>query len=114
MRCGKLAEEPDVGARFAGRLDGLLRELDEVVAVGALNVGVFEERGGGQNVVGVVGGVSEEQLVDDGEEVGARQAARDGVVIGRNGAGVGVVDEEGVYRRAVGVRCFASALSRVR
>ncbi len=93
---GELAEEPDVGARFAGRLDGLLRELHKVVAVGALNVGVLEEGGGGQHVVGVVGGVGEEELVDDGEEIGAREAAAHGVLVGRDRAGVGVVDEEGV------------------
>ncbi len=66
----ELAEEPDVGARFAGRLDGLLGELHEVVAVGALNVGVFEEGCGGENVVGVVGGVGEEQIMNHGEQVG--------------------------------------------
>ena len=98
---GELAEEPDVGAGFAGWLDGLLGELDEVVAVGALNVGVFEEGGGGEDVVGVVGGVGKEELVDDGEEVVAGKAAADGVLIGRDGGGVGVVDKEGMDGRAV-------------
>jgi hypothetical protein len=95
-----LAEEPHIGARFAGRLDGLLRELDEVVAVGSLNVSVFEESGGRQNVVGVVGGVGKEQFVDHGEEIGARQATAHGVLVGCYSAGVGVVDEEGVDGRA--------------
>ena len=70
------------------------------MAVGALNVGVFEEGGGGEDVVGVVGGVGKEEVVDDGEEVGAGEAAADGVLVGSDGAGVGVVDEEGVDGRA--------------
>ena len=51
------------------------RELHVVVTVGALDVVVLEECRGGQDDVGVVGGVGEELLVDDGEEIGARQAA---------------------------------------
>ena len=98
---GEIRKEAHVGAGFAGRLDSLRGELDEVVAVGALNVGVFEEGGGGQNVVGVVGGVVEEEIVDDGEEVVAEEAALDGVVVGSDGAGIGVVDEERVDARAV-------------
>ena len=55
----------------------------------------------GQDVVGVVGGVVEEEIVDDGEEVVAQKAPLDGVVVGSNGAGVGVVDEERVDAWAV-------------
>ena len=76
MRWAELGEEPDVGARFAQRLDGLVRDLHVVVAVGALHVVVFEKRGGGEQDVGVVGGVSEELFVDDREQIRARHAAQ--------------------------------------
>jgi hypothetical protein len=71
------------------------------VAVCALNVGVLQESGRGQDVVGVIGGVGEEELVDDGEEVGAGEAAAHGVLVGSDGAGVGVVDEESVDGRSI-------------
>jgi hypothetical protein len=66
------------------------------VAVGALDVLVLEEGGCGQDDVGVVGGVGKELLVDDGEEAGAGEAAEDGLLVGCDGRGVGVVDEERV------------------
>jgi hypothetical protein len=76
------------------------------VSVGALNVGVLEERGRGQDVVGVVGGVGEKLLVDHGKEIVARQAAAHGVVIRRHRAGIRVVDKQRMHRRAVGFFLF--------
>ena len=64
-----------------------------VVAVGALEVGVLEERGGGEHDVGIVGSIGPELLVHDGEEVRAGHAAQNRVLVGRDGAGIGVVDE---------------------
>jgi antitoxin (DNA-binding transcriptional repressor) of toxin-antitoxin stability system len=82
-------------------VDGLLGELYVVVAVSALDVLVLEEGGCGEDDVGVVGGVSEELLVDDGEEIGAREAAQYGRLVGSDGRGVGVVDKKRVDRGAV-------------
>ena len=97
---GEAGEEAGVGAGFAERGDGGLVDLCEEVAVGALDVLELEEGGRGEDEVGVVGGVGEELLVDDGEEVVAREAAEDVVLVGRDGGGVAVVDEEGVDGRA--------------
>jgi hypothetical protein len=99
----QLAKEPHVGARFAGRLDGLPGKLHEVMAVRALNVSVLKERGRWQNVVGVVGCVGKKQLVDHGEKVRPRQPSTDGVLVGGNSAGIRVVDEERVHGRPVGL-----------
>ena len=65
-----------------------------VVTVGALDVGVLEKCSGGEHDVGVVGGVGPELLVHDGEEIRARHAAEHGILIGCDGGGVRVVDEE--------------------
>ncbi len=71
------------------------------MAVGSLHVLVLEEGGGGEQDVGVVGGVGEELLVDDGEEVGLRHSAQDLGLVGRDGGGVRVVDEERLHWRVV-------------
>ena len=73
------------------------------MAVCALNVSVLEECGGGENEVGVVGGVGKEEIVDHGEEIGTRESADHGVAVGGDRAGVGVVDEERVDGRAAAV-----------
>ena len=91
-------EHVDIGAGFAEGGDGLVGDLGEEVAVGAHDVFGFEEGGGGEDDVGVVGGVGEELLVDDGEEVVAAEAGEDACGVGRDGGGVAVVDEEGVDR----------------
>src|SRR3954453_5474414 len=59
----KLTEEPHVRPRLAEGFDGLVRKLHEVVSVRALDIGVLEERSCGQDVIGVIGGVSEKLLV---------------------------------------------------
>ena len=91
---GELAEEPHVGARFAERFDGLVGELHKIVAVCALDVGVLEERGCGQDILGEIGRIGEELVVDYREEVRALKAAHHGIMVGRYGARVGVVHEE--------------------
>ena len=58
------------------------------MAVGSLDVLVFEESGGGEHDVGVVGGVGEELLVDDGEEIRARHALQDLCLIRCDGGGI--------------------------
>ena len=66
---GRREDLPDA----ARLLQAMGSELHVVVTVGALDVLVLEEGGCGEEDVGVVGGVGEELLVDDGEEVVAEQ-----------------------------------------
>lgn len=76
-----------------GRDDGS-GALDGVVAVGVVEVFALEGCGGGQDDVGVAGGVCEEALVDDGEEVFALEAAQDLVLVGGGAGGIGGIDVE--------------------
>ena len=62
------------------------------MAVGVVEVFALEGGGGGQDDVGVAGGVCEEALVDDGEEVFALEAAQDLVLVGGGAGGIGGVD----------------------
>ena len=70
------------------------------MAVAAVNVEVFELRGGGEQDVRVVRGVGLELLVDDGEEVVAFQAGEYARLIGADGGGVRIVNEECLHGRA--------------
>ena len=96
---GERAEQIDIGAAFAERLHRLVGNLEVVVAVSGLQIFVLEKGSGGQHDVGVVGGVGEELLVDDGEKIGAHQSADDFVVIGADGRRIRVVDEQRLDRR---------------
>ena len=69
------------------------------MAVGALDVCVLKKGGGGQNVVGVVGGVSEEKFVDHCEEVWPQQPAPHGILVGSHRGRVRVIDKERMNRR---------------
>ncbi len=66
-----------------------------------VEVGVLQERGGGQQDIGVVGGVGLELLQHHGEQIVAPQAAQHGVLVGRDGGGVRIVDHQGLHRRIV-------------
>ena len=101
MRCGQQAEDFDVGLRLAGRGQRGPRQLQIVVAVGEVEVGVFQERGGGQHDVGEIGGVGLELFEHHGEQIVAAQAAQHGVLIGRDGGGVRVVDHQRFHGRIV-------------
>jgi hypothetical protein len=83
---GEFTEERDVVADLAGRRDGLLRDLDEEMAVGSLHVLGLKEGRRGKEDVGVVGGVGEELLVDDGEEIVARRPRRTAFWLGATAA----------------------------
>jgi len=54
------AEQIDIGLTLAERLDGLIRYLEVVVAVGLNQVLVFEEGGRGQDDIGIIGGIRKE------------------------------------------------------
>ena len=83
-------------------------EADVEVAVGLVDVVVLERRGGRQQQVGEVRGVGLELLVDDGEQVLAREPAPHRLLVGRDRRRVRVVDEErlhGRIERRVGRGC---------
>ncbi len=90
-----------VALRLAERRDGRCVVLQVAVAVGLVQVGLFELARGRQHDVGVVGRVGHEQLVDDGEEVVALQPFDDQAGVGRGGDRVGAEDEERFDRRVV-------------
>ena len=71
---GEPAEQLRVRQRLAERRDRRPAEADVEVAVGLVDVVVLEGRRGRQHDVGEVDGVGLEQLVDDDEEVLAREA----------------------------------------
>ena len=77
------------------------RQLQVVVPVREVEVGVLQEGGRRQQDVGVVGGVGLELLEHDGEQILAAQAAQHRVLIGRDRRGVGVVDHHRLHRRIV-------------
>ena len=68
------AEHLYVRLRLAGGIERGPRQLQVVVAVGEVEVGMLQKRGGGQQDIGVIGGVVLELLQHDGEEVVAPQA----------------------------------------
>ncbi len=72
------------------------------MAVGEVEIGVFQEGGGGKQDVGVVGGVGLELFEDHGEKIVAAEAAAHGVLVRGDGGGVGVVDHQGLDGRIGG------------
>ena len=58
------------------------------MAVGEVEVGVLQEGGGGQQDIGVVGGVGLKLLEHHGEQVRSPEAAQDGVWLGAMAAGL--------------------------
>ena len=72
---GEPAENLGIRQRFAGRWKRRPRELQIVVAVGEIKIGVFEKRRRRQHDIGEIGGVGLELLQNDGEQVVAPQPA---------------------------------------
>ena len=68
------------------------------MAVAAVHVPVLQLRGGGQDVVGVVGGVGLEMLQHHGEQVFAGKALHHFARIRGHGDGVAVVDHQRLDR----------------
>ena len=73
------------------------------MAVGSVEVRVFEEGRRGQDEIGVVGGIGLELFDDDGEEVFAAQASQNRALVGYDGGGVRAVDEERLHRGIAGI-----------
>src|SRR5579884_1522287 len=79
----KLAEHLYVALRFAYRSDRLIGNLQIVVPIGLLNIFLLEESGRRQHDVGVIGGIGEELIVDDGEQIVTHESAHDIVGLAR-------------------------------
>ncbi len=98
---GQQAEDFDIAFGFAGGGQGGARQLQVIVSVGEVQVGVLQERGHGEDDVGVVRGVRLELFEHDGEQILAVQAAQYGILVRRDGGGVGVVDHHGLHGRII-------------
>jgi hypothetical protein len=92
---GETAEDFGVGQGFPGRRESGTRKLNEVVSVGAIEIGVFEEGSGGEDDVGEISGIGLELFDDYSEQILAHQTAANRVLVGRDGGRVAVVDHEG-------------------
>ena len=101
MRAARRRKTSVLGRASPGAGKSGAGELQIVVAVGEVEVGVFEESGGGQNDIGEIGGIGLELFEHDGEQIVAAQAAAHRVLIGRDGGGVGIVDHQGFHGRVV-------------
>ncbi len=75
------------------------RELQIVMAVGEVEVGVLQERRGRQQNIGVVGGVGLELFEHHGEQVLAPHAFEHQVLIRRDRCRIRVVDHQRLHRR---------------
>ena len=69
-----------------------------------MQIRLFQLRGGGQNNIGVVGGVGQKQFMDNREQVLAPQALRNLAGVRRGGRGIGA---EYVERHDRRVGCLA-------
>ena len=90
----QFAEHPGVAARLAARRHGRAIEQHIGVTVAEMHVPVLELRGGGQQVVGVVGGVGLELLEHHRKQVFACEAGHYLTRIGRDRDRVAVVDDQ--------------------
>ena len=95
---GQAAEDLGVGQALRRRGRWRAVEAQIEVAVGLEDVPMLKLGGGGQDVVGVVGGVGLEVFEDDGEEIVPHQPGQDGGLVWGDGGGVGIVDDQGFDR----------------
>ena len=100
----EFAEQGDVASGLPHRGDGLLRQLREEVPIGALNIFCLQKGRRGEQDVGVVRRIGKELFVDDGEQVFAAHSPEHIVLVGSDDGGIGVVDEQGLDRRAANSR----------
>jgi hypothetical protein len=96
---GQATEQFGVRQRLAERRDRRLVDLDVQMAVGLVDVELFHVAGGRQQDVGVVGGVGLEEVVDDGEQVVAGEAAHHLARLRGDRHRIAVVDEQRLDRR---------------
>ena len=96
---GQIPEDLAVRPCLAHRRDGRAVQQHVGMAIRDLHIPVLQLGRGGQQVVGVVGGVGLEMLQHDGEEVFAREAPHHFRRVRRDGHGVAVVDDQRLDRR---------------
>ena len=101
MRSAKARKDFNVRSALPKRFDRLVRDLQVVMSVGRLQVPVFKKCRGRQNDVRIVSRIGKKLLMDYGEQIGAPQTADHFVVVGTNGCGIGVVNEQSFDRRIV-------------
>ena len=110
---GEQAEHLHIGLRFSRRGQCRARQLQIVVPVSEIQIGVFQERGGRQQDVRVIGRAGLELLQHHGKQVVAAQPAPHQILIGRDRRRVGVVHHQRFHRRIVQGRERPSQLRHV-
>ena len=100
MRAASSRKISHVGPGLAGRRQDGPRQLQIVMPVGEVEVGVLEKSGGGQQDVGVIGGIGLDLFEHHGEQILAAQSFEHGVLIGRDRRRIRVVDDQRLDRRA--------------
>ena len=96
---GEPAEDLGVRQRFAQRRDDRFCPLQPVMAIGGVEVGVFEVRRRRQDDVAMRHAFGHRHVDADREDVIARQAAAHAVLVGMHDDRVVVVDEQRAQRR---------------
>ena len=99
---GVVEEDVEVGPGLAGGLDGLQREVDGPVDVGE-SAGLLAPERGGEDDVGELGGLGQEGVLDDEEEVRLAQDLADPRQVGHRDGRVGRDDPEEADRAGLGV-----------
>ena len=89
------------------------RELQMVMPVGEIKIGVFQERCGRQQNVGVIRGVVLKLLQHHGEQILAPHPLQHQVLIGSDGRRIGVVHHHRLHRRIVQFRQRLAQLRHV-
>ena len=91
---GQRANHLVIVAAFARRLDQLGAEDEVLVAAAAIDIVVLKKGGRRQHHVRHLRGLGHELLVDADEQIVARKAALDLVLVGRNRHRIGVLDDQ--------------------
>ena len=108
----QLAEQPHIRARLARRLDGLLRQLHEVVSVGALDIGVFQEGRCRKHVIRVIRRVVEEEIVHHRKQIRPRHSLPHGVLIRSHRPWIRVVHEQRMHSWTIFRRSAVASLAK--
>jgi hypothetical protein len=83
----------------AGRVDQLAAELDELVPTAGVDVVMFQKHRRRQHDIGHCCGFGHELLMHDHEQIFAREPLFNSRLVGRDGNGIGVLDQHRLHRR---------------
>jgi hypothetical protein len=93
------AEDLDIRPSLTRRRQRGARELQIVVSVGVVEVGVLKERGHREQDIGEIRRIGSHLLQHHGEEIRSPQTAQHRVLIRRHGRGIRVVNNQRLHGR---------------